>query len=281
MNKQITKINTTGLDLETLKPISEPKRYHDKKKKGFYIEAIGAELSFIYEYKFGKKPRAVLLGNYPSISLAKALERWEVAFKKVTDGKDIWLYEKESVASNSRATLPNSIPNKKIRILEENEIVRFWHRLDSINEISAITRLGLKLLLITGCSKDELFNATWKDINLEYGVWVAFDSAGDEREIQLSNLAVETFIEIQDFEHHTAYSNNKIKQALIDSQNKVINLSKKSLDRAIDNEGYKKLGIDEFTLTDLQLTFKFLLDKHGSIEKIGTLITELLKLRKN
>jgi len=136
------------------------------------------------------------------------------------------------------------------------------------------------LILLTGCSKDELFNATWDDINFEYRVWIATNSKKDERELDLSTLAIETFLEIQDFEHHTAYSNNKIKKALMVSQNKVLNLSSKSLDRAIDEEGCKKLAIKEFNLKDLQASYRFLHKEHRDTEKVGNYISELVQLKK-
>jgi len=275
MNEQLSEINTTRLDIEKLKPVNDERTtYYDKKKKGFLIEATNEGLVFFYEYKFNKKVRSVLLGKYPSLSLAKALEKWEVAFKKVSDGKDIWLYEQES--SNKKIVLEDSLISKDPRVLKNEEIIKFWKGLDSINEISAITRLGLKILLLTGCSKDELFNASWDDINFDYREWIVYDIKKSQREINLSTLAIETFLEIQDFEHHTAYSNNKIKQALVDSQNKILNLSKKSLDRAIDEEGCKKLGINNFTLLDLQSTFNLQFKECGDVEKVGELITNLI-----
>jgi len=275
MNEQLSEINTTRLDIEKLKPVNDERTtYYDKKKKGFLIEATNEGLVFFYEYKFNKKVRSVLLGKYPSLSLAKALEKWEVAFKKVSDGKDIWLYEQES--SNKKIVLEDSLISKDPRVLKNEEIIKFWKGLDSINEISAITRLGLKILLLTGCSKDELFNASWDDINFDYREWIVYDIKKSQREINLSTLAIETFLEIQDFEHHTAYSNNKIKQALVDSQNKILNLSKKSLDRAIDKEGCKKLGINNFTLLDLQSTFNLQFKECGDVEKVGELITNLI-----
>ena len=275
MIENLSEINTTRLDIEKLKPVNDERTiYYDKKKKGFLIESTKEGLVFFYEYKFNKKVRSVLLGKYPSLSLAKALKKWEVAFKKVSDGKDIWLYEQES--SNKKIILEDNLISKEPRVLKNEEIIKFWKGLDSINEISAITRLGLKILLLTGCSKDELFNASWDDINFDYREWIVYDIKKSQREINLSTLAIETFLEIQDFEHHTAYSNNKIKQALVDSQNKILNLSKKSLDRAIDEEGCKKLGINNFTLLDLQSTFNLQFKECGDVEKIGELITNLI-----
>jgi len=282
MNKQFSEINTTRLDVKNLKPINdEVTVYQDKKKKGFLIEVSNQGLAFFYEYKFNKKIRTVSLGSYPSVPLSKALQKWEVASKKVLDGKDIWLYEDQSVVKNPASLQPANTSEELTRILDQIEIRKFWMGLDSINEISAITRLGLKLILLTGCSKDELFNATWDDINFEYRVWIATNSNKDERELDLSTLAIETFLEIQDFEHHTAYSNNKIKKALMVSQNKILNLSSKSLDRAIDEEGCKKLTIKEFNLEDLQASYRFLHKEHGDSEKVGNYISELVQLKKS
>ena len=278
MNKQFSAINTTRLDVKNLKPINdEVTVYQDKKKKGFLIEVTNQGLAFFYEYKFNKEIRTLSLGSYPSVSLSKALQKWEVASKKVLDGKDIWLYEDQSVVKNPASLQAADNSEELTRILNPTEIKKFWMGLDSINEISAITRLGLKLILLTGCSKDELFNATWDDINFEYRVWIATNSKKDERELDLSTLAIETFLEIQDFEHHTAYSNNKIKKAILTKHNKIINLSSSSLERATDEEGCKKLNLKPFKIKNIYETYENLLAKHGSAEAVGIFIQSLIK----
>ena len=71
-------------------------------------------------------------------------------------------------------------------------------------------------------------------------------------------------LEIKDFEHHTAYSNTKLKQAIINSNNKVINLGPKTLDRALSKKGCERLGVERFSPNNLADTHQKLLDKFMS-----------------
>jgi hypothetical protein len=82
------------------------------------------------------------------------------------------------------------------------------------------------------------------------------------REIRLNSLAVQMLLEIQDFEHHTAYSNSALKQAILDSNNKVINLGPKTLDRALNKKGCERLGINKFQPNSLAETFEKILDNN-------------------
>ena len=193
---------------------------------------------------------------------------------QILDGKDVWLY-------NNVEALEDDIPKEDktvSRVLSEKEILLFWKRIYSINQLSAITKLALKLILLTGIQKEDLLLATWDDININKRSWLL----NSKEEVFLNSLSVEMLLEVQDFEHHTAYSNTALKQAIIDSNNKVINLSPNTLDRALSDKGCERLGINPFLPNDLAETHKQLvknnkredlpLDKGG-----GEFIAEYIK----
>jgi integrase len=208
------------------------------------------------------------------VSLEKARSKWLESSKKVLDGKDVWLY-------NNVEALEDDIPKEdKIvsRVLSEKEILLFWKRIDSINQLSAITKLALKLILLTGIQKEDLLLATWDDININKRSWLL----NSKEEVFLNSLSVEMLLEVQDFEHHTAYSNTALKQAIIDSNNKVINLSPNTLDRALSDKGCERLGINPFLPNDLAETHKQLV-KNNKREDLpldeggGEFIAEYIK----
>ena len=235
--------------------------YSDPSRKGFLVEINSqGRIIFSYEYKFNKNIRQIPLGTHPSVSLEKARSKWLESSKKVLDGKDIWLYDNVEALEENKPKDAEEVT----RILSESEILLFWKKIDSINRLSAITKLALKLILLTGIKKEDLLLATWDDINIKKRSW-ELDS---KKEIFLNSLSVELLLEIQDFEHHTAYSNTALKQAIIASNNKVINLSPRTLDRALNDKGCQRLGIDPFTPNDLAETHKKLIE--GNEKLIST-----------
>ena len=228
--------------------------YSDPSRKGFLVEINSqGKIIFSYEYKFNKNIRQIFLGTHPSVTLDKARSKWLESSKKVLDGKDIWLYENVEVLEEGKLKETEEVA----RILSGKEILLFWKRIDTINRLSAITKLALKLILLTGIKKEELLLATWDDINIKKRSW----NLHSNEEIFLNSLSVELLLEIQDFEHHTAYSNTALKQAIIASNNKVINLSPGTLDRALDDKGCERLGINPFTPNDLAETHKKLIEE--------------------
>ena len=232
--------------------------YSDPSRKGFLVEINSqGRIIFSYEYKFNKNIRQIPLGTHPSVSLEKARSKWLESSKKVLDGKDIWLYNNVEALEENKPKDAEEVT----RILSESEILLFWKKIDSINRLSAITKLALKLILLTGIKKEDLLLATWDDINIKKRSW-ELDS---KKEIFLNSLSVELLLEIQDFEHHTAYSNTALKQAIIASNNKVINLSPGTLDRALNDKGCQRLGIDPFTPNDLAETHKKLIEENKKL----------------
>ena len=229
--------------------------YSDPSRKGFLVEINSqGRIIFSYEYKFNKNIRQIPLGTHPSVSLEKARSKWLESSKKVLDGKDIWLYDNVEALEENKPKEAKEVT----RILSESEILLFWKKIDSINRLSAITKLALKLILLTGIKKEDLLLATWDDINIKKRSWVL----RSKKEIFLNSLSVELLLEIQDFEHHTAYSNTALKQAIIASNNKVINLSPGTLDRALNDKGCQRLGINPFTPNDLAETHTTLIEEN-------------------
>ena len=229
--------------------------YSDPSRKGFLVEINSqGRIIFSYEYKFNKNIRQIPLGTHPSVSLEKARSKWLESSKKVLDGKDIWLYDNVEALEENKPKEAEEVT----RILSESEILLFWKKIDSINRLSAITKLALKLILLTGIKKEDLLVATWDDINIKKRSW----DLHSKKEIFLNSLSVELLLEIQDFEHHTAYSNTALKQAIIASNNKVINLSPRTLDRALNDKGCQRLGIDPFTPNDLAETHTTLIEEN-------------------
>ena len=232
--------------------------YSDPSRKGFLVEINSqGRIIFSYEYKFNKNTRQIPLGTHPSVSLEKARSKWLESSKKVLDGKDIWLYDNVEALEENKPKEAEEVT----RILSESEILLFWKKIDSINRLSAITKLALKLILLTGIKKEDLLLATWDDINIKKRSW----DLDSKEEIFLNSLSVELLLEIQDFEHHTAYSNTALKQAIIASNNKVINLSPGTLDRALNEKGCQRLGIDPFTPNDLAETHKKLIEENEKL----------------
>lgn len=229
--------------------------YSDPSRKGFLVEINSqGRIIFSYEYKFNKNIRQIPLGTHPSVSLEKARSKWLESSKKVLDGKDIWLYDNVEALEDNKPKEAEEVT----RILSESEILLFWKKIDSINRLSAITKLALKLILLTGIKKEDLLLATWDDINIKKRSW----ALRSKKEIFLNSLSVELLLEIQDFEHHTAYSNTALKQAIIASNNKVINLSPGTLDRALNDKGCQRLGINPFTPNDLAETHTTLIEEN-------------------
>ena len=229
--------------------------YSDPSRKGFLVEINSqGRIIFSYEYKFNKNIRQIPLGTHPSVSLEKARSKWLESSKKVLDGKDIWLYDNVEALEENKPKEAEEVT----RILSESEILLFWKKIDSINRLSAITKLALKLILLTGIKKEDLLLATWDDINIKKRSW----DLHSKKEIFLNSLSVELLLEIQDFEHHTAYSNTALKQAIIASNNKVINLSPGTLDRALNDKGCQRLGINPFTPNDLAETHTTLIEEN-------------------
>jgi len=57
--------------------------------------------------------------------------------------------------------------NRRDRTLTEGEVRKFWHALDDYRRLSLVTKVGLRVLLLTGLRSGELRQAKWDDVDLE------------------------------------------------------------------------------------------------------------------
>lgn len=246
--------NITDASLKNLEALdNKTTLYIDSFRKGFCLEVKGKNSqSFIYTYKINKKERTIHLGSVPNVLLDKARDKWSELSKKVNDGKDVWLFENHPKPNQKVLTHKNEAS----RELSNKEIVQIWNGLDAINQMSHIARLAFKTLLFTGLSETNLLDLSWEHINFKSKFL-----ATRTRKIPLNKTSIDLLMEIKDFEHHTAYSNNKLKRALISEQNLVFNLSKNSLNSLLDRDGYTRLGVEKFTPSDLSYTHMKILTK--------------------
>jgi integrase len=63
-----------------------------------------------------------------------------------------------------------SAENRRDRVLSAGEIRLFWQKLDAA-PMAMVTRLALKLILVTGQRKGEVINAEWSEVNLNSAWW--------------------------------------------------------------------------------------------------------------
>ena len=132
--------------------------------------------------------------------------------------------------------------------------------------MSKFTKLGLKLLLLTGVRKNELLTAEWENVDLANRTWnIKAENAKSGRDwrVALSSMAVELFDEAKDHAHHTAYLNKAVEKEAHGNPEKVFNLGRNTLDQAIYRGGYTKLKIDKFVPHDLRRTHRTLLARMG------------------
>ena len=81
--------------------------YLDPSRKGFLLTIdIGGVKTFSFEYRFNKLLRSISIGTHPNTSLNKARSKWLEYSKKVLDGKDIWLYNKELQSGDAFHAIP-------------------------------------------------------------------------------------------------------------------------------------------------------------------------------
>ena len=246
--------NTTDASLKNLEALDNKATFYtDPFRKGFCVLVDEKNSrSYLYNYKINKKERTINLGSVTNVLLHKARDKWEELSKKVLDGKDVWLFENHPQSIEGKPAQED----KKNRELSGEEIIKIWHGLDAINQMSHIARLAFKALLFTGISETSLLDLKWEQINFTKRF---IDSK--KTRTPLNKTSLDLFLEIKDFEHHTAYSNSKIKEALLSEQNLIFNLSKNSLNSLLDREGYTRLGVEKFSPNDLSHTHLAILKK--------------------
>ena len=89
--------------------------------------------------------------------------------------------------------------NQRDRLLNFDEIKSFWHALDVAN-MSELSRLALRLQLITAQRKGEIISAEWTEFDLTDGWWtIPADKVknGITHRVPLSKLAIEVLQQVK------------------------------------------------------------------------------------
>jgi integrase len=86
------------------------------------------------------------------------------------------------------------------RVLSSTEIATFWHGLEK-SSMLPLTRLALKLMLVTAQRRDEVVSAAWSEFNLSEGVWeipAARSKNKNAHRVPLSPLACDLLGQVQE-----------------------------------------------------------------------------------
>lgn len=84
--------------------------------------------------------------------------------------------------------------NQKQRFLSPEEIGRLYHEMEREDNKVAVN--ALKLLLLTGCRREEILKLRWDDVSLESGTIFLPDSKTGSRYVQLNAAAIELLMGI-------------------------------------------------------------------------------------
>ena len=138
--------------------------------------------------------------------------------------------------------------NRRDRVLSEGEIKAFWHGLNDANMFE-ISKLALKLQLVTAQRKGELVSAEWDEFDLKSGWWMIPASKaknGSSHQVPLSDLALELLQELK-----VVSGNSKW---LFPSPRGDNHLTPESIDHALRNNHDRFKEIKPFTPHDLRRT---------------------------
>lgn len=137
--------------------------------------------------------------------------------------------------------------NKRDRFLNEDEIRQFWHRMDMCN-MSAGTKLALKLQLVTGQRKGEIVAMEWSEIDFTNNIWTipaAKAKNNMHHRVPLSSLALQLIADIR--------KNSRTSEWLFPSPKPDQHVSDTSIDHAL-RKNIEQLQIFAFTPHDLRRT---------------------------
>ena len=121
------------------------------------------------------------------------------------DKAQISATEEELVQEMEKAVRSHLVPTKETprdRVLSSTEIAAFWHGLEKASMLP-LTRLALKLMLVTAQRRDEVAHIRWLDINLEERLWTLpreLTKSDRAHEVPLPVLAIEILDSIPKFE---------------------------------------------------------------------------------
>jgi integrase len=86
------------------------------------------------------------------------------------------------------------------RVLSSTEIAAFWHGLEKASMLP-LTRLALKLMLVTAQRRDEVVSAAWSEFTLSEGIWeipAARSKNKNAHRVPLSPLARDLLNQVQE-----------------------------------------------------------------------------------
>jgi integrase len=181
-----------------------------------------------------------------------------------------WAAAKDLVPASPMAGIerPGGDEAPRKRVLTSEEIQKFWAKVEDADaEMSAPTRLALKLLLVTGQRRGELTFAKWSHFDLESKLWTipvellksshSRSSKPDPHMVPLSPLALEILEQLK-----TLTGKGTFVLPAHGDKTKDRSYSERVLSRAVrDNEAH--FGIPHFTPHDLRRTAASFMTKLG------------------
>lgn len=140
--------------------------------------------------------------------------------------------------------------NQKQRFLSPDEIGRLYQAMEAEGNKVAVN--ALKLLLLTGCRREEILKLKWEDVSLESGTIFLSDSKTGSRYVQLNAAAIEL---LKGIEHVGKF----VFPGRHDSANKPLNNPRKCFTRVL-----KAAGIEHIRVHDLRHTHASILVNQGA-----------------
>lgn len=140
--------------------------------------------------------------------------------------------------------------NQKQRFLSPDEIGRLYQAMEAEGNKVAVN--ALKLLLLTGCRREEILQLKWEDVSLESGTIFLSDSKTGSRYVQLNAAAIEL---LKGIEHVGKF----VFPGRRDSANKPLNNPRKCFTRVL-----KAAGIEHIRVHDLRHTHASILVNQGA-----------------
>jgi len=116
--------------------------------------------------------------------------------------------------------------NQKQRFLSEDEIGRLYQAMEAEDNKVAVN--ALKLLLLTGCRREEILKLKWDDVSLESSTIFLPDSKTGSRYVQLNAAAVELLTSID-------RSSKFVFPGRHDCENRPLNNPRKCFTRLLNN----------------------------------------------
>jgi integrase len=140
---------------------------------------------------------------------------------------------------------PPAIEKQRDRALSEKEIKAFWFGLDNAR-MFPLTKLVLKLMVITGQRKGEVMAAKWSHIDLDSGWWTIPSENSKNRlshRVPLSSMALDILGELKAISGQSEW--------VFPSQTGKGHLTERAVNRALDRNA-EVIGVADFHPHDLR-----------------------------